>query len=75
MDKKVVTSQHVQKIDTLNKTENLQAQRLYQDGGEAEAEEESSEQSGGAADKNSQEKEILDEGKTCDSFSCASCVS
>ncbi|POM67044.1 LOW QUALITY PROTEIN: Putative retroelement [Phytophthora palmivora] len=37
-DKKVVTSQHVRSIETLNKTQNLQVQELYQDEGEAGAE-------------------------------------
>ncbi|POM64836.1 Integrase catalytic core protein [Phytophthora palmivora] len=43
-DKKVVTSQHVRNIETLDETQNLQVQRLYKDEDEAEAE-----QSRGAA--------------------------
>ncbi|GMF45370.1 unnamed protein product [Phytophthora fragariaefolia] len=56
-DKKVVTSQHVRNIETLNKTHNLQVQRLYQADDEAEAEEESREQRTGAADHPSGDKE------------------
>ncbi|OWZ15198.1 putative mitochondrial protein [Phytophthora megakarya] len=56
-DKKVVTSQHVQNIETLNKTQNLHVQRLYQDRDSAEAEQESREQGSGAANQGSAGKE------------------
>lgn len=52
-DKKVMTSEHVRNIETLNKTQNLQVQRLYQDEGEAEAEEESENRGSGAVDQSS----------------------
>ncbi|KAG6614663.1 Integrase catalytic core protein [Phytophthora cinnamomi] len=61
-DKKVVTSQHVRNIETLNKTQNLQVQRLNQVE-EAEAEEESREQGSGAADRSSTGNESERRGK------------